>query len=102
MSPPLTTPKRDRCPEWLDRLGPGVPAVRAEVKLAVEKEMAGSLIDFMDRRAALLLFSPAFGLDGAEEACAIMGDALGWSAAKRAAEVDGYRVYAAEHGVPTT
>jgi glycerol-3-phosphate dehydrogenase len=85
---------------WLAPLGPGVPAVRGEVELAVETEMANTLIDFMDRRSALLLFSPDFGLAGAEEASAIMAAGLGWSEARRRAEVSDYRRLAAEHRVP--
>jgi glycerol-3-phosphate dehydrogenase len=85
---------------WLEPLGDGVPALRGEVKLAVETEMASTLADFMDRRAALLLFSPDFGLAGAAEAAAIMGDLLRWDATKRAAEVASYRQLARAHGVP--
>jgi len=87
-------------PNWLAPLGPGLPAVRAEVKHAVEREMAMTLTDFMDRRAALLLFSPNFGLAGAEEAAAIMGDLLGWDDRRQASETASYRQLASEHGVP--
>jgi len=89
-------------PSWLEPLGPGVPAVRGEVKLAVEREMASNLIDFMDRRSALLLFSPDFGLAGAVEAAEIMGSLLSWDEARRSAEVEGYRAYADEHRVPAS
>ncbi len=85
---------------WLEPLGPGVPAVRGEVKLAVEREMASTLVDFMDRRSALLLFSPDFGLAGAREAAAIMGLLLGWDEERRSAEVARYQAYADEHRVP--
>ena len=77
-----------------------MPAVRGEVKLAVETEMANTLIDFMDRRAALLLFSPDFGLAGAPEAAAIMAAALGWSSDRTAHEVAAYQQLASEHRVP--
>ena len=87
--------------KWLEPLGPGVPAVRGEVKLAVEREMASTLIDFMDRRSALLLFSPDFGLAGAEEAARIMGGLLSWDDARRSAEVERYRAYSDEHRVPS-
>lgn len=87
-------------PDWLRPLGPDVPAVRGEVKLAVETEMAGTLADFMDRRSALLLFSPNFGLEGAPEAASIMGRLLGWSESKKAEELASYRRLAVEHGVP--
>jgi len=90
----------ERDPTWLAPLGPGVPAVRGEALLAVEQEMAGTLIDFMDRRSALLLFSPECGLAGAEEAARIMGERLGWDEARIEEEVRAYRAYAAEHRVP--
>jgi glycerol-3-phosphate dehydrogenase len=86
--------------DWLEPLGPGVPAVRGEVKLAVETEMASSLADFMDRRGALLLFSPAFGLAGASEAAAIMAEILGWDGSRRAREIAAYEQLARAHGVP--
>jgi glycerol-3-phosphate dehydrogenase len=85
---------------WLAPLGHGVPAVRGEVKLAVETEMANTLIDFMDRRSALLLFSPHFGLEGAEEAASIMGALHGWTESRRRAEIASYRQLAEEHRVP--
>jgi glycerol-3-phosphate dehydrogenase len=87
-------------PSWLEPLGPGVPAVRGEARLAVEREMASTLIDFMDRRAALLLFSPEHGLAGADAASRIIGELLGWDERRRREEVDGYRELAAEHSVP--
>ena len=62
--------------------------------------MAATLVDFMDRRSALLLFSPDFGLAGADEAAAILGDVLGWDEQRRSAEVDTYRAYADEHRMP--
>ena len=89
-------------PSWLEPLHPGVPALRGEVQLAVEREMALTLVDFMDRRAALLLFSPNFGLAGAEAAADIMSEALGWDGNRRAQEVEEYRELAAEHTLPST
>ena len=87
-------------PAWLAPLGVGVPAVRGEVRLAVEREMAHTLVDFMDRRSALLLFSPDSGLAGAAEAAVIMGEMLGWSEARRESEVLAYRTRVMEHRVP--
>jgi glycerol-3-phosphate dehydrogenase len=85
---------------WLEPLGPSLPALRGEVRLAVEHEMALTLVDFMDRRSALLLFSPDFGLAGAEAAADIMGGLLGWSPERRRAELATYRQLASEHAVP--
>jgi glycerol-3-phosphate dehydrogenase len=87
-------------PSWLEPLGPALPALRAEVLNAVEHEMASTLIDIMDRRTALLLFSPDHGLAGVEAAAEIAGARLGWSAERRADEVAAYRRFADEHGVP--
>ncbi len=87
-------------PSWLEPLHPEVPALRGEVRLAVEREMALTLVDFMDRRAALLLFSPNFGLAGADAAADIMAQALGWDAARRTRELAEYRTLAAEHQLP--
>ena len=87
-------------PSWLEPLHPAVPALRGEVRLAVEREMALTLVDFMDRRAALLLFSPNFGLAGADAAADIMAEALGWDAARRTRELAKYREFAAEHKLP--
>lgn len=87
-------------PSWLEPLHTEVPALRGEVRLAVEREMALTLVDFMDRRAALLLFSPNFGLSGAEAAADIMAEALGWDADRRTRELAEYRELAAEHALP--
>jgi glycerol-3-phosphate dehydrogenase len=87
-------------PRWLAPLAPGVPALQGEVRLSVEKEMALTLTDFMDRRGALLLFAPNWGLAGAEEAAGIMGDLLDWDDGRRHDEVEAYRQLAKEHGVP--
>jgi glycerol-3-phosphate dehydrogenase len=85
---------------WLEPLHAEVPALRGEARLAVEREMASTLIDFMDRRSALLLFAEHQGEAGAEAAATIMGEVLGWSAERRAREVAAYRSYAEEHRLP--
>jgi glycerol-3-phosphate dehydrogenase len=85
-------------PAWLEPLAPGVPAVKGEVRLALEQEMAASLIDFLDRRAALLLFSHDHGLAAAEPAAAIMGARLGWNPAQQERQIEAYRSHAARHG----
>ena len=62
--------------------------------------MAATLTDFMDRRGALLLFSPGQGETAATAAADVIGDVLGWSAERRSGEVATYRKLAAEHRVP--
>ncbi len=88
-------------PSWLEPLHPDVPALRAEVRNAVTHEMARTLTDFMDRRAALLLFSDNFGLAAAEAAADIMAEALGWHADRKTQELKDYHALAVEHGFPS-
>lgn len=85
---------------WLERLDPGVPALRCEIRNAVEHEMALTLVDAMDRRTALLLFSPDSALAGVETAAEIMATLHGWDATRTASEVAEYRAWAAAHRVP--
>jgi len=82
-------------PEWLEPLAPGVPALRGEVRLAVEREMAVTLTDFMDRRSGLLTFGPNQGRDAAAPAAAIMAGLLGWSETETARQLSGYEQRAA-------
>jgi len=85
-------------PAWFAPLGPGVPALRGEVRLAVERGMALTLADALDRRMALLLFAPGGGAAGAAEAAGILGRLLGWSAAREEEEVRAYLELVREHG----
>ena len=57
----------------------------------------------VDQRAALLLFSPNFGLAGAEAAADIMAEALGWDAPRKIKELAQYRdrELAVEHAPPS-
>lgn len=76
--------------EWLKPLSPGSDALRAEIRLAVEQEMALTLTDALDRRSALLLFSRRHGLDEAEPASQIMAGLLGWDETERERQVQAY------------
>lgn len=84
-------------PAWLHPLAPGVPALRGEVRLAVEQEMACTLPDFMDRRSALLLFCHGDRLAAAGAAARIMGERLGWSEPECQAQLEAYRQLDAAH-----
>ncbi|SDT39864.1 glycerol-3-phosphate dehydrogenase [Paenibacillaceae bacterium GAS479] len=66
-------------PAWLEPIALGIPAIKAEVRLALEKEMALSLTDFLDRRSALLIFSKDHGVESAKTVAHIMGERLQWS-----------------------
>jgi glycerol-3-phosphate dehydrogenase len=84
-------------PGWLAPLSPSLPALRGEVRLAVETGMALHLADVLDRRMALLLFSGDGGVSGMVEAASIMGSLLGWSEERRKAEMEGYLVTVRGH-----
>jgi glycerol-3-phosphate dehydrogenase len=85
-------------PSWAEPLGPGVPALRGEVRFAVERGMAHALDDVMDRRLALLIFARNGGWAAAGEAASILARLLGWDPARREAELEGYRRLVTEHG----
>lgn len=85
-------------PHWLSPLAEGVPALRGEVRLAVEREMALSLEDILDRRTAILLFQPGGGASAAPEAARIAGELLGWSPERIRREIQEYEDLVREHG----
>jgi glycerol-3-phosphate dehydrogenase len=83
---------------WIEPLAPGVPALRGEVRHAVEREMALTLSDILDRRLALLLFSPLGARGAAPPAAEIAATLLGWDGDRTRVEVDAYVEVAREHG----
>lgn len=83
---------------WARPLASGSRAIAAEVRHAVEEEMALTLEDILDRRLALLIFSEDRGLGAAPEAAAVARDLLEWSEERRVAELTGYRRTAKRHG----
>jgi glycerol-3-phosphate dehydrogenase len=85
-------------PAWLAPLAPGIPALRGEVRLAVERESALTLPDVLDRRLALTLFQAGGAVEAADEASRIAGGILGWDERRRRTEVRGYLEFAREHG----
>jgi glycerol-3-phosphate dehydrogenase len=78
-------------PDLLRPLAPDVPVLAAEAIYAVEEEMALTLEDFMARRTELMLFEPQHGLEAAEHAAALMGEALSWGRRQRHEEMERYR-----------
>ncbi len=73
----------------LEPLGPGCRVIKAQVIYGVEDEMALTLEDFMSRRTDLLHFNGVGGLEVV--AAKLMGKTLGWSRARRQAEIKKYR-----------
>ena len=89
-----------QAPEWLEPLHEGSRALRGEVRLAVEEEMALTVADVLDRRLALLLFSRDRGRAALEPVVEIMSELLGWDEERRSREREGYMTLVEEHGVP--
>lgn len=75
---------------WFEPLADDIDAIKGEVRLAVEREMALSVSDFMDRRSALLLFSENHGISAVDTVTDIMGTLLGWNETKQKKERNHY------------
>jgi glycerol-3-phosphate dehydrogenase len=76
-------------PKLLKPLGPDCRVVRAQVIYGVEDEMALTLEDFMSRRTDLLHFNGEGKLE--KVVAKLMAKPLGWSRARRRAEIKRYR-----------
>jgi glycerol-3-phosphate dehydrogenase len=77
------------------RLDPELPHLLAEVDVAVLEESAECLDDVLERRVPLLLLARDQGLDASEQVAARMATLLGWSEARRQAELEKYRTVVA-------
>ncbi|HLS08148.1 FAD-dependent oxidoreductase [Lentibacillus sp.] len=86
-------------PIWLENLSKNTPAIKGEVRLAVEEEMAQSLIDFMDRRSARFLFGNDHCLEAAKTAAEIMGQFLGWDEAEIERQINDYADHVERHRI---
>jgi glycerol-3-phosphate dehydrogenase len=76
-------------PKLLKPLGPNCRVIRAQVIYGVEDEMALTLEDFMGRRTDLLHFNGEGKLE--KVVAKLMAKSLGWSRARRRAEIKRYR-----------
>jgi glycerol-3-phosphate dehydrogenase len=77
------------------RLDPETPYVMAQVDVAVDEEQALTVDDVLGRRVPLLLRARDQGLGAVDRVAARMGQKLGWSPSKIAAEADAYRAIVA-------
>ena len=74
-------------PDLATPLVEGLPYLRAEAVYAVRYEMAADLADVLARRTRSLLLDAQATLRAAPALADLMGDELGWDAARRSAEV---------------
>jgi glycerol-3-phosphate dehydrogenase len=73
-----------------DGLSPEIPYIKAQVRFAVDGEMARTLNDFMVRRTEIYYYAPDQGLSVAPDVANIMGDLLGWDVTERKRQVKEY------------
>ncbi len=77
-------------PALVRPLADGHPYLAAEVAYAVTHEGALHVEDVLVRRVRLFIETGAHGAEAVGPVTDIMGDLLGWDAARRAAETEGY------------
>ncbi len=77
-------------PALAERFDPVLPVTRGEIEHAVYEEMALTLADVLERRTRLLLWDPGMGRTVAAGVAALMGELLGWDAARQRHEVASY------------
>ncbi|MBI2218041.1 MAG: glycerol-3-phosphate dehydrogenase/oxidase [Candidatus Rokubacteria bacterium] len=83
-----------KVPAGAEPLCPGNPEIVAQLHVALDDEMAVSLQDVLLRRTGIGT-SPCLGLDCAESIAGRMGELLGWSPRRAAAELDAYHAQVA-------
>jgi len=78
-------------PGLAEPLVPGLPYLTAEAVYAVRHEMATTVDDVLSRRTRARLLLRDASAAAADRVANIMGDELGWDAARRTAEAAAYR-----------
>ncbi len=77
-------------PDLHVRLHPDFPHLAAEVVYAAQEEMAGSVRDFLARRIRLEVSDWQAARTVAPEVARLLGETLGWPAARQVAEAEAY------------
>ncbi|HXV85241.1 MAG TPA: glycerol-3-phosphate dehydrogenase/oxidase [Gemmatimonadales bacterium] len=77
-------------PALSEPIAPGHPSVRAELVHAVNREMAMTLSDLLIRRTQVFHEAPSRGRPEAPALADLVTSELGWSPARRAAELSAY------------
>ena len=86
----------NRDPDAARSMG-GHKLIAAEVRYAVESEMAMTVTDFFTRRATLFFWTEDGGLDTANTVASEMANLLGWNENQRDRQVEDYRKWVAEN-----
>jgi len=82
-------------PDLGQPVGAGSPLLGAEIRYALDHEMALTVEDVLDRRTRLLLFAPDQGMGTLEATATALARRLHWSTERREAEIGSYRELAA-------
>lgn len=77
-------------PSLSERVEPTLPYIGAQVRYAVEMEMALNLEDFMVRRSEIFFNSTDQGMSVAPAVAEIMGEALGWGPDEKERQIAAY------------
>jgi glycerol-3-phosphate dehydrogenase len=75
----------------------GHELIAAEVRYAVQDEMAMTLTDFFTRRASLFYWTQDGGLDTADAVALEMGSLLGWDDVQRVKQINDYGKWVADN-----
>jgi glycerol-3-phosphate dehydrogenase len=86
-------------PRLGEPIGDGTPELLAQVAYAVEREHAVTIADVLLRRMPSG-WAAGHAMGGIERVAAVMGERLGWGAARQQAEIDAYRAELAATLVP--
>ena len=81
-------------PDFGEPVATGTVLLRAEIRYAIEHEMALTVEDVLDRRTQLLLFSLDQGLGAVDGVAEMLAERLGWNTAHTESETATYRVLA--------
>jgi glycerol-3-phosphate dehydrogenase len=81
-------------PDFAEPVATGTALLRAEIRYAIEHEMALTVEDVLDRRTQLLLFSLDQGLGAVDGVAEMLAERLGWNSARTESETATYRVLA--------
>lgn len=80
----------DEDPSLGARLRDDIPHIKAQVRFAVENEMARTVDDFLVRRTEIYYTADDQGLGIADDVAKLMGEALGWSEEEGKRQVEAY------------
>ena len=80
-----------------ERLYADLPAIRAEVVYAAERELAMTVTDALERRMRVALEAGDHGMSAAADTAALLGAALGWNARQQSEAVTAFGAYVRRH-----